>query len=595
MTRDTRKSDTQSWPEQVSLKNWGDLPASAQRPSQRNVALDCGWGRLIFGQTFEDPEQLAQTLTEEQPGERDVALYVREPHILLAAAPQSLFLDPSHTYRLSLGDLKKPKVDSDGLHVRRAVPDDERAINRLYSAWRMVPITGAAIAGATEEKPVRILVCCERSEDKERKKDRVAGVVMGVDHVMAFGDPDNGSSLWALAVDPQAPRPGVGKMLIETLAFELARDGRSFMDLSVMHDNKEAITLYEHIGFERVPVYAVKRKNPINENLFVGPESSSDLNIYADIIVREARRRGITVEIEDAAYGLFRLSHGGRSFSCRESLSDLTSAVAMSRCDDKSLTRRILAKAGLSVPAQISVDEDSGNVEAFLEKHQRVVVKPARGEQGQGVSVDLRTKEEVDAAIDNARKLCDQVLVEELVRGEDLRIIVIDDDVVAAAVRRPPEIRGDGKHPIRELIEKQSRRRMAATGGESKIPIDEETRRCIVDGGYDLDSVLAEGTSLTVRKTANLHTGGTIHDVTEELNPSLKSAAIKAAQELRIPVVGLDLIVPDPGQSTYSIIEANERPGLANHEPQPTAERFVDLLFPQTKGNWCAPNSGRRS
>ena len=85
-----------------------------------------------------------------------------------------------------------------------------------------------------------------------------------------------------------------------------------------------------------------------------------------------------------------------------------------------------------------------------------------------------------------------------------------------------------------------------------------------------------------VRKAANLHTGGTIHDVTERLNSDLKDACEKAARTLDIPVVGLDLMVPDVEKSDYAIIEANERPGLANHEPQPTAERFIDLLFPAT-------------
>jgi D-alanine-D-alanine ligase-like ATP-grasp enzyme len=87
---------------------------------------------------------------------------------------------------------------------------------------------------------------------------------------------------------------------------------------------------------------------------------------------------------------------------------------------------------------------------------------------------------------------------------------------------------------------------------------------------------------LVVRKTANLHTGGTIHDVTADLSPELARAAKEAARALDIPVTGLDFLVPDVTASEYVIIEANERPGLANHEPQPTAERFVDLLFPQT-------------
>ena len=96
----------------------------------------------------------------------------------------------------------------------------------------------------------------------------------------------------------------------------------------------------------------------------------------------------------------------------------------------------------------------------------------------------------------------------------------------------------------------------------------------------DWDVVVPAGQAVQVRRTANLHTGGTIHDVTEQLNPSLAQAAVEAARALEIPVVGFDFLVPDVKEPEYVIIEANERPGLANHEPQPTAEKFIDLLFP---------------
>ena len=86
-----------------------------------------------------------------------------------------------------------------------------------------------------------------------------------------------------------------------------------------------------------------------------------------------------------------------------------------------------------------------------------------------------------------------------------------------------------------------------------------------------------------MRKTANLHAGGTIHDVTASLHPVLAAAATDAATVIDIPVVGLDFIVRAVDEPDYVIIEANERPGLANHEPQPTAQRFIDLLFPQSE------------
>jgi GNAT-family acetyltransferase (TIGR03103 family) len=221
--------------------------------------------------------------------------------------------------------------------------------------------------------------------------------------------------------------------------------------------------------------------------------------------------------------------------------------------------------------------------EAFLDKYQAVVVKPARGEQSRGISVNLRDPEALGAAIAHAGTVANDVLLEQYVAGEDLRIIVIGQEVVAAATRRPPEITGSGRHKISRLIEKQSRRRAAATQGESHIPVDDETRRCVEEAGYAFTDVLPAGKTIQVRQAANLHSGGTIHDVTDDLHPMLRQAAERAARALDIPVVGLDFIVPAVDAEDYVIIEANERPGLANHEPQPTAERFIDLLFPQTR------------
>jgi GNAT-family acetyltransferase (TIGR03103 family) len=198
------------------------------------------------------------------------------------------------------------------------------------------------------------------------------------------------------------------------------------------------------------------------------------------------------------------------------------------------------------------------------------------------VAVDIRTPEELERAVAAARPLSDAVLIEELVTGEDVRVIVIDYKMVAAAVRRPPQVTGTGEHTIRVLIDKQSRRRAAATQGESIIPLDAETERVVRSSGHELSEVLPRGKTIVVRKTANLHTGGSIYDITAELHPGIAAAAERAAEALGIPVVGLDFMVPTLGGLDYWIIEANERPGLANHEPQPTAERFVDFLFPQT-------------
>lgn len=309
----------------------------------------------------------------------------------------------------------------------------------------------------------------------------------------------------------------------------------------------------------------------------------AELDPTSLLIVREAERRGIRVELLAPRAEYFRLSLGERSIQCRESLSELTSAVALSLCDDKRATRRVLTQAGLRLPVQQEVGDEAENL-AFLEQQHALVVKPARGEQGKGVSVGVRTPEALDQAIAHAAQICNVVLLEELVRGQDLRVLVMGGDVVAAAVRRPPEVVGDGERNLETLIRARSDQRAAETSGEARIPLDRETERCIREAGYELSSVPHIGVRVVVRKAANVHTGGTIHDVTAALHPALADASRRAAQALALPIAGLDLIVPEVSGPEYAILEVNERPGLANHEPQPTAQRFVDVLFPESVG-----------
>ena len=544
---------------------------------QRNVALDCGWGRLLFGQTFAKAPELAACIRAEGPGRRDIAFYILDPHVVLAAAPQELFLDPSHTFRLDLGKYEPAKSKPPGFYIRRlSSVQDAEEVNRIYSSRGMVTVAPNFFWEKRDSRAITYFVA------EDEATGGIIGTVTGVDHHAAFGDHEHGSSLWCLAVDPQATVPGIGEALVRRLSEHFKERGAAFMDLSVMHDNDQAIALYDKLGFIRWATFTVKRKNVINERLFTeAPFDNEALNPYARIIVDEALRRGIGVDIIDAEGGFFRLTYGGRSVMCRESLTALTTAIAMSICDDKRVTRRIVKAAGVRAPEQITVDAEE-RARAFVEDHDAVVVKPARGEQGKGVAVGLKGWDEARAAIDLARKICNEVVVEEFVEGADLRVIVIDYRVVAAAIRKPAAVIGNGRATVRDLVEHQSRRRSAATGGESSIPLDAETERCVAALGYGLEDVPPADKYMVVRNTANLHTGGTIHDVTGILHPALIEAAVKAARAIEIPVTGIDLIVKSPTEPDYWFIEANERPGLANHEPQPTAERFVDLLFPQS-------------
>jgi GNAT-family acetyltransferase (TIGR03103 family) len=305
------------------------------------------------------------------------------------------------------------------------------------------------------------------------------------------------------------------------------------------------------------------------------------INVYSQVILDEARRRDIAVEILDAPRNLFVLSHAGRAVRCWESLSDRTSAFTFHLCSDKALTSELLRRAGLPVPASVTA-RNLGEGLPMLERHGSVVVKPAVGEQGRGITVDVRSTGELEAALNTALEHHEAAVVEEMVQGRDLRLIVIDYRFVAAIERIPATVSGDGRRSVRRLVEDQNRERWRPTQGESQIPVDAETERCLTLAGLSWQSVPEQGAQVVVRKTANFHTGGRIVDVTEQVSDTLRRGAEEASRVLQIPVVGFDFLCPDFAGKSYAIIEANERPGLANHEPQPVPERFVDFLFPET-------------
>lgn len=545
---------------------------------KEDLKINCGWGNLIFAHTYTDDKSLVDDILDENKEQRNIAFMVEDPHVVINRAPQRIFLDPSHTFSLDLNNWSGESFNefNDTSFKLRFIEqkEDIHAINRIYQAVKMIPLDVDYVW--SEKNEGRLLYAV--AEDHEGE---IIGVVNGVDHQVCTDDGRNEASIWALAVNPQAALPGIGAALTCYMIEHFKSIGRSHVSLSVLHNNKGAIKLYEKLGFVRIQFFSIKKCNPINESLYVDFSPKDDFNPYAQIIIEEALRRGIAVEPISIKHGHFQLSFGGRKITCWESLTEMTSAIAMIRCEDKQLTRDLALDAGLKVPEQLQVNAvDDG--QKFLEKYEKVVVKPARGEQGQGISVGITTKNELRKAITKALKYDQKVILEKYYPGQDLRIIVINNEVVAAAVRKPPSIYGTGRHDIQSLIESASRRRAAATSGESQIPLDDETMRTVRDHGYDMHDVLPEGVEIIVRNTANLHTGGTIHDVTDELHPELSKAAVDLAIALAMPVVGLDFMVPDPSEPEYILIEANERPGLANHEPQPTAEKFVDMLFPQT-------------
>src|SRR3954466_5069764 len=342
----------------ITSRSWKQPSQHQVRGMTSDVVVDLGWGRLVFGQTFDDLRGIVHALRAEESGRRDICIYPPDPHVLVGLAPDELFIDPSYTYRLSLHRYRPRAELIRGVFVRTVTSLEEmQRINEIYARNGMVTGDAETMWAHHRTRTFTSLVA------EGRRTRRVVGTVTGVDHVLAFDDPEGGASLWCLAVDAQDAPPGTGEALVRVLAERYVGRGRAYLDLSVMHDNTGAIALYRKLGFSRVAAVCVKRKNPINTPLFASrPPGLEDLNPYALIIAEEALRRGIRVEVTDAASGEMRLSLGGRSVPTLESLAGVPTPAAMSRCDDKRVTRRIMERAGVRVARGVAAGE--GDLEA---------------------------------------------------------------------------------------------------------------------------------------------------------------------------------------------------------------------------------------
>src|SRR3954447_3170394 len=357
----------------ITSRSWKQPSEHQLRGMESDVVLDLGWGRLVFGQTFSDLRGVVHALRAEETGERDICIYPRDPHVLVGLAPDELFIDPSYTFRLDLHRYRPRAELIRGVFVRTVTSKAEMdAVNEIYARNGMVAGDAEVMWGNHRTRCFTYLVA------EDRRTGKIVGTVTGVDHELAFADPEGGTSLWCLAVHNQDAPAGTGEALVRVLAERYVGRGRAYLDLSVLHDNAGAIALYRKLGFTRVAAVCVKRKNPINTPLFAArPPGLEDVNPYALIVADEALRRGIRVEITDAESGELRLSVGGRTVTTLESLSEFTTAVAMSRCDDKRVTRRIMERAGVRVPrAAVAGEGSCDEALGLLREVGELVVKP---------------------------------------------------------------------------------------------------------------------------------------------------------------------------------------------------------------------------
>ena len=215
---------------------------------------------------------------------------------------------------------------------------------------------------------------------------------------------------------------------------------------------------------------------------------------------------------------------------------DSTSAIAESIAQDKELTKRLLEAAGVPVPKGRPVTDAEDAWAAACELGGPVVIKPRDGNQGKGVAANIESREQVLAAYAAAREISSDVMVEQYLPGSDFRLLVIGDRLVAAARREPPHVIGDGEHSIRELVEQVNsdpRRSDGHATSLTKIRLDDIALATLAKQGFDADSVPRKGARVVLRNNANLSTGGTATDVTDDVHQELAARAVAAAQNGR--------------------------------------------------------------
>lgn len=309
-------------------------------------------------------------------------------------------------------------------------------------------------------------------------------------------------------------------------------------------------------------------------------------------IVEEARRRSIPVRRLNSG-SLVQLGLGRNLRRIEATLSDYTSAIAVEIAQDKDDTKRVLRNIGLPVPAGDVARTADGAAAVAEEIGYPVILKPLDANQGRGISPRLDDEAALRAAWPLYQQERERMVIERFVTGRDFRVLVVNGRVVAAAERVPANVTGDGKSTIRELIEhnnRDTRRGVGHTRVLTRLPADDVTVDFLARSGRTLDSVPSVGECVYLRATANLSTGGTSIDRTDEMHPDNITACEMAAGVVGLDIAGIDVLTPDISvpfrENGAVIIEVNAAPGIRMHThptegmPRNVGAPILDMLYP---------------
>jgi cyanophycin synthetase len=317
----------------------------------------------------------------------------------------------------------------------------------------------------------------------------------------------------------------------------------------------------------------------------LGPSTAS--------LVRAAEEREIPWQRLNR-YSLVQFGHGRYQQRIQATTTGFTGNIAVELAGDKEETNGILRDLGLPVPEQRIVQSSTDAKRAAKRIGFPVVLKPLAGNHGRGVSINLKSDEEVEVAFTKAREHGRSIIVESYIEGYDHRLLVINGELVAAAKREPGHVIGDGRHTIEELVDIVNQDPRRGVGHEkvlTRIEFDHQAERLLAKVGYDRSTVPAEGERVYLRSTANLSTGGTALDVTDIIHPDNRDMAIRAIKAIGLDIGGVDFLTNDIALSYReaggAICEVNAGPGFRMHvapsegTPRDVAGPVIDMLFPR--------------
>jgi cyanophycin synthetase len=312
---------------------------------------------------------------------------------------------------------------------------------------------------------------------------------------------------------------------------------------------------------------------------------------YSQIILKEAAKKNISYEPIGEAGRMFILKRGKKHTFIYQSLTELISDPAYTISANKFLTDYSLKKGGFPVPKFKLIREYEEAI-SFLNRHKKVVVKPLSANQGKGITIGVKTEEELREAVNLALSKTTKhklqktyskcVLVEKAVPGDDHRILVIDYKHVFAIKKIPAYVIGNGKNTVKQLISQKNKEKKEH---KKKIIIDDVIEAVLFRQGLTLSDVPSKQEKVFVRRTANLSTGGETIDITRTLHPKTKEMAIQAAKYLKLRVSGFDFMCRDHREEGGFFIEVNPIPSLLLHhfphqgEKRNPSKKIVEMLI----------------